>query len=839
MFRLTLSTVRTRKLAFAGALASVVVAVALVAACVIMIQSGLSGTPEVDRYAATAALVRPDQMKHLPSTDGDDSVDIRLDPPPVLTDEQVAELRAVPGVEIVVDAPFPAQAVDRRGVAVPGLSWGHGWAAARLTPFTLASGRAPGDGEVVLDAALARRVQARPGDSIQVVTAEGARRFRVSGVARLASGRDALPTQSSLFFDTATSARLSRGPLAAGVLARPGEPAEAPAEAPAARVRAVARSAGLEVLTGDERARAGAPETAEQLDYTTQLFGPMAGVGGFLAVFVIGGTFGLSMLQRRREIALLRAIGTTAGQIRRMIAGEAVLVAVVAAVPGYLLGVRLAHLLRGVLVARGLAPPELVVVTGPLPLFVAGGAGLVLTSLSALTAVRQAAAVRPAEALREAALSRRLLTVPRLLSALAMLGGGAAILALSQHLGGELGVAFQALVVILLMAAAALLAPLATRLLLWPVGTLAGAVTRMTGGLAYANSVTAVRRASSAAAAIMLSVAMAGYALLVNAVLADTTAAQGRARVVADQVLLPGGGAELPASVAAAVARRPGVETVSAVRRTSFVLHVLGDPESVPAQIVDPGTAGRVLDLGFVEGSLEGLKTPGTVAVSRAHAGANDWHVGSEVRGWLADGTAVKLRVAGVFERSLGFADVLLPGRPGAGPAGAVLVKAGPGADLTGLGPAARVVDAGAYAADVRTSIEDNVMGTYLVLAVLVSFTALSLVNTLVMGTATRTREFALLRAVGASRWQIVRMMGWETAIVTVIGAVMGTAVACVVLAGANGALTGTMTLTGLPVPQYPLMLAAVAVLSLAAGSLASGMALLPRPADALGGARE
>ncbi|MEW1844280.1 hypothetical protein AB0392_40590, partial [Nonomuraea angiospora] len=53
---------------------------------------------------------------------------------------------------------------------------------------------------------------------------------------------------------------------------------------------------------------------------------------------------------------------------------------------------------------------------------------------------------------------------------------------------------------------------------------------------------------------------------------------------------------------------------------------------------------------------------------------------------------------------------------------------------------------------------------------------------------------------------------------------------------GVNGALTGTMSLTGLPVPQYPLMLAAVAVLSLAAGLLASGMALLPRPADALGG---
>ncbi|GAA3224322.1 FtsX-like permease family protein [Nonomuraea helvata] len=851
MLRLTLSTVRTRKIGFAGSFVSVLVAVALISACFMMIQSGVSATPAVDRFGATDAVVRADPDLHIGS--GDDVEDVPLERSR-LTAARLTELRAVPGVEAVVaDTPFDAQAVDRHGATLAGPgggpSWGHGWPAARLTPFTLAAGRAPGaDDEVVLDADLARRSAVRPGDEVRVVTVAGTRRFRVSGVARPGTGRAGLPSQSALFFTERAAARLSGSQGAAdfaGVLARPGVSAADLAN----RLRHLPGGSGTQVLTGADRARAGAPETAEKLEYSTDLFGPMAGIGGFLAVFVIGGTFGLSILQRRREIALLRAIGTTPGQIRRMITGEAIVVALLAALPGYALAVPLARLLRAVLVARELAPPEFVVVTGALPLITGGGAGLFLTLLSALTAVRQAARVRPAEALQEAAMPRRIMTWPRLILALLTLAGGGTLLALTQHLGGEVGVAFLALVVILFMASAGLLSPVLTRLLERPAGAVVSAVTRTTGWLAHANSAAAIRRVSSGAAAIMISVAMAGYALLVTAVLNDTTAAQGRERVVADRVLVPRNGPGLPPDVAAAARRLSGAETVSATRATAFSSYVLGTPDTLPAQLVDPDTVGKVLDLRVLEGSLAAVKEAGTVAVSRTHAGEHGWHVGSRFHGWLADGSPVDMRVGAVFDRALGFADVVLP-RTGAAQEldTAVLIRARPGqlgeldralAALEREQPSVRVLDRDEYAGAAETSIARNVTGTYLVLAVLVSFTAVSLVNTLVMGTAARAREFALLRAVGASRRQIVRMIGWETGIVLLIGAVVGTVIACVVLAGANGALSGTMWLSGLPMPLYPLVLAGVAAMGLATSVLASGMALLSRPIDALGGARE
>ena len=59
-----------------------------------------------------------------------------------------------------------------------------------------------------------------------------------------------------------------------------------------------------------------------------------------IALVGIGNTLGLSVLERGRENALLRALGLTRRQLRRMLAVEAVLLSVVATVLGTLLARR-------------------------------------------------------------------------------------------------------------------------------------------------------------------------------------------------------------------------------------------------------------------------------------------------------------------------------------------------------------------------------------------------------------------------------------------------------------------------------------------------------------------
>jgi putative ABC transport system permease protein len=65
----------------------------------------------------------------------------------------------------------------------------------------------------------------------------------------------------------------------------------------------------------------------------------LLGISVVIAMIGIANTLGLSVLERARENAMLRALGLTRGQLRRTLAVEAVLLAVVATGLGTVIGV--------------------------------------------------------------------------------------------------------------------------------------------------------------------------------------------------------------------------------------------------------------------------------------------------------------------------------------------------------------------------------------------------------------------------------------------------------------------------------------------------------------------
>jgi putative ABC transport system permease protein len=124
---------------------------------------------------------------------------------------------------------------------------------------------------------------------------------------------------------------------------------------------------GASVLTGAARGQAEYPgfeRTRTPLIPVTAAFG---GLAMFIAMFVVASTMGLSIQQREREIALLRAVAATPGQIRRLIAWETALIGVIGSAagiwPGFVLGRALTH----ALVRHGIAPPDYVVSAAWLP----------------------------------------------------------------------------------------------------------------------------------------------------------------------------------------------------------------------------------------------------------------------------------------------------------------------------------------------------------------------------------------------------------------------------------------------------------------------------------------
>ncbi len=134
-----------------------------------------------------------------------------------------------------------------------------------------------------------------------------------------------------------------------------------------------------------------------QLDILTGTVVALLGIAVVIALIGIGNTSGLSVLERGRENALLRALGLTRRQLRATLAVEALLLSVVATLLGTAIGVTFAWVSLQALVEAAVDQAPLVLPWGQLALvvLVAGVAGL----LSSLLPARRAARVAPAAGL--------------------------------------------------------------------------------------------------------------------------------------------------------------------------------------------------------------------------------------------------------------------------------------------------------------------------------------------------------------------------------------------------------------------------------------------------------
>ncbi|HET9423388.1 MAG TPA: ABC transporter permease [Nocardioides sp.] len=131
-----------------------------------------------------------------------------------------------------------------------------------------------------------------------------------------------------------------------------------------------------------------------QLDIFTGAVVGLLGIAVVIALVGIANTLGLSVLERRREHALLRALGLTRRQLRATLALEAVLLSAVAAVLGTTLGASFAWVAVQAMVQPVVDNAELVLPLGQLGLVVAvaAAAGLLAGVLPARRAARTAPA---------------------------------------------------------------------------------------------------------------------------------------------------------------------------------------------------------------------------------------------------------------------------------------------------------------------------------------------------------------------------------------------------------------------------------------------------------------
>lgn len=829
LLRYALKTVRARKAGFLGAFLALLCAAALISACGTLLDTGLRGTIRTERYAGTPVVVSADQYVHRTTVKhkkGKTKVKHKAKPIAErawLSAGLETRLARTPGVaQVVPELTFLAQPLTPAGTGGR-TAYGHAWESAALTPYRLVTGTAPQAAtDLVVDRELAARARLRPGDTLTVQSTQAPRAYRITGIAAPATD---VRHQTALFFSTAEARRLAAHPgqvTAFGVLPAHGTDPEQLKQA----VTHTLRGTTAQVSTGDARGPVEFLDAAAARVRLVSMGGAMGGTSLLVAVLVVVGTFALTVQQRHRELALLRAIAATPGQIRRLLGREALVVAAVAGTLGALLGLPLGAWLHTRFVALGAVPAALQHTTGVVPPLAALAATLAGAWTAARIASRRITRIRPTEALAESRVEPARPARGRIAAGLLLLAGGVVLVVLLTSLRTEpASTPVTFLAVVVLAISVALLGPLLVR----AAALLLAGPLRLTGHggrLATANLRGNAARMASVVTPLTLLIGMTCTVLFVQSTLDAAARAQARAGVTADWVVTARGPG-VPADAARRL--RAHHDAVTEVVRTTVRIGL----DKYPAQGVTPEGLTRTWDPDVTAGSL-GRLTDRTVAVSELAADQHHLRPGSSLRLTLGDGTPATLTVAAVYARGLGFGDLtfahdLVSHHVDNPLASSVLVSTArthaqlattlrefPGLDILS-----------------RTAVDslrverqqDNAEVNYLAMGLVLAFTAIAVVNTLAMSVTDRVREFALLRLAGATRTQVLRMLRTEVLSVLTLATALGSGIALAVLTAFSVGMTGHAAPTVTPL-LYVTVVATAALLALAAAALPGRVAL-------------
>jgi putative ABC transport system permease protein len=739
-------------------------------------------------------------------------IDVTTGAMPKPMDQAVVDtVRGVPGVQVASGSVSGfALVIDKQGKPVqPGGAPTIGGSVSgdeRLNgDFTFRTGRKPsGPHEMALDGATARKAGYHLGDTVGVVYQGGRGEFTLVGT--IGFGKtDSILGATFAGFDLPTAQQL---------LGKQGQVDEVDVRAvdgvSAGRLRdaiAAVLPAGTEAVTGAQVAADGSASVRDAMGVFTTVLLVFAGVSLLVGSFVIWNTFNVLVAQRRREVALLRAVGASRSQVLVGVMAEAAVIGLVSGLIGLFAGVGLAAGIRSLLKLIGAEIPTTSPAIETRTVVAAFAVGLVVTIVAALAPAWSATRVSPMEALRDAVPTAAGIGATRRRLGAVLVVGGAVGLAVCAYVGNvpwwttlATLAAFAGLVV-------------AGPLLAQAIAHLADRGKRGGGWrMAARNIARNARRSAATALALTIGLTVVVAVAVTAASMRDSVSQVVSQGNRSDLILEPEGvGIGISPTVADLLRRRDDLADVVAFRESSA--RVNGHDSLVTG--IDTAGLDRVIDLGMESGSMAALRD-GTVLIDSGKAADLGVSVGDPVTVTFPETGDKVMRVAGTFSEGILInatyvmtmadyapnvttkldAAILVNHAAGISAADA---KAAVKAAVTDY-PNVSVKDADELTAEVRHSV-DQMLGlvtALLLLAVIVAI--LGIVNTLVLSVVERTRELGLLRAVGGTRRQVRTVVRRESVLMSLLGALTGVALGT----GAGVALSRALQDQGISVVTVP-----------------------------------
>jgi putative ABC transport system permease protein len=707
-----------------------------------------------------------------------------------------------------------------------------------FSPATNVDGRMPqASGEVALIHATADKYDLSPGDQIAIATHRGIVPVTVVGAFDVGSsdpgGTDIVSApldDIQAWSDREGEVTAIHVAAAAGV--SPKELVQ--------RIRPVVPDR-VEVRTGEQTAKETASDINDQIaGFLTPALLAFAGAALLVGAFIIFNTFTITVTERTREFAMLRTLGATRRQILGGVALEALVIGVTASAIGLGLGLLFAKGLGQLFEAVGLGIPTSGAELAPRTIVLALIVGVGVTQLAAVVPARRATRVPPIAALQRGdqdVPTRHRRWTPWLAGLVALLGvgmlvaglfaGGPATSRLSTMAGG----------VVFLFVGVALssrwfVRPLAGAIG-WPLERLFGEA----GLLARENAMRNPSRTATTAAALMVGLGLVVFvAVFANGIKASFDATVTRV-VKADLIVRSETMQPIPGAAADAVAETPEIAASSSVLLDQ--VKVNGKKSSVLTDVmngVDPSTIESLYKINWtgsaderVLGELRGDNVLVEQQFSKTHAVG----VGDSFRIQTPTGGKARLHVIAVYNDPQMLQGIIVPQ--------ALFTEVSAARDpwiifahtLSGVPndaakreltsalepfPVATVETQADYAEAETAALDQFIYLLYALLGMSVVISLFGIANSLFLSIHERTREFGLLRAVGATPGQVRQMVRYESVITAVIGGVLGIGV------GLLFAFLVTESLgdLGLGFEPPPVQLAIFLVLAIAVGVIAA-----------------
>jgi putative ABC transport system permease protein len=659
------------------------------------------------------------------------------------------------------------------------------------TGFELTEGHFPRSGkELTLDGGSAKSAGLGIGDRVTVGTPEGPKELRLVGLLRIPGG--------------------SFGGLAFGMVPLPFAQKAFDKQDQISGI-AVEAAEGVSVSDLGERLdrRLGEGLQIERSETRTQeISGQLqgfkiallffAGTSLFVGAFLVFNALSMTILERTRELGMLRALGSTRAMIARSVIVEAMLLGVIGSLLGVLFGYGMA---RGLvyLFGRAFLFEITSLVLSPFALVSAIVVGIAVTVVAALYPAMRAGRVSPVEAMRARSAETGHSRVVSLLApvlGLALAGAGIPwIYYLAKNLSASLGGLVYASGIAAIIAAflgISLVIPVLVR----PLAALFSPVLRflfgVEGRMAAANATRNRGRTALTASALMVGISLVVAFSALGGSLLGSIRDYLDGSLGSDYVVQPtqqnsdaGFSAELPEKIA----RVQGVE-----KTTSIVSTFRQDGKRVDAVFgVDQNYPG-IFRVNYAAGGPDAFSRlkNGDALVGKQLAKDRKLGVGSRIE-LLGPKGRKRYRVEGILKNDLVgggmgiyLSKEILASDFNETQSEFLAIKAMPGSDREALArrieavledyPQFTLYSNAEWKAQIESDFNRQYVFFYAIMGVSVAVSAFGVVNTLSMSVFERTREIGILRAVGTTRLQIGRLIIDEGIVISLIGCLIGVA---------------------------------------------------------------